>query len=95
MQIILEKPEEIDSYNFFVDNWRELKGVPEEQNPWAGQIRRVINYPFMFLSVHMPIVESISRKVMREAAGTYHDIAAEELKKRGNVMPVLIPEGME
>ena len=79
----------------YVHNWGELKGVPEEQNPWAGQIRKVVEYPFMFLSVHMPIVESISRKVMREAAGTYHDIAAEELKKRGNVMPVLIPEGME
>ena len=79
----------------YIHSWGELKGVPEEQNPWAGQIRKVVEYPFMFLSVHMPIVESISRKVMREAAGTYHDIAAEELKKRGNVMPVLIPEGME
>ena len=66
----------------YVHNWGELKGVPEEQNPWAGQIRKVVEYPFMFLSVHMPIVESISRKVMREAAGTYHDIAAEELKMR-------------
>ena len=45
-------------------------------------------YPYILyhqdrLPVHMPIVESISRKVMRDAAGTYHDIATEELKKRG------------
>ena len=79
----------------YVHNWGELKGVPEEQNPWAGQIRKVVEYPFMFLSAHMPIVKSILEKVVREAAGTYHDIATEELKKRGNVMPILIPEGME
>ena len=23
----------------YVHNWGELKGVPEEQNPWAGQVR--------------------------------------------------------
>ncbi len=79
----------------YVHNWGELKGVPEEQNPWAGQIRKVVKYPFMFLSVHMPIVESISRKVMREAAGTYHDIAAEELKKRGNIVGILVLEHLE
>lgn len=49
-------------------------------------------YRFMFLSVHMLIVENISEKVMEEATGIYHDMAAEKLKQKGNVMPIFILE---
>ena len=78
----------------YVHNWGELKGVPEEQNPWAGQIRKVVEYPFMFLSAHMPIVKSILEKVVREAAGIYHDVAAEDLKKMGKVVPFLLQKNL-